>query len=83
MKKMNSKKNKVRSVRNIRELELLQENLEYQRLLSEKKLLGSSAKIVDNFTDSIKDWAFEFGTTLVLKLIRGFQKHEEKEDEEE
>lgn len=70
---MNSKKNKVRSVRNMRELELLQENLEYQRLLSEKKLLGTSAKIVGNFTDSVKQWAFEFGTSVLLKLIKGSQ----------
>jgi hypothetical protein len=65
----------------MRELELVQENLEYQRLLTEKKLLGNSAKIVDNFTDSIKDWAFEFGTAIVLRLIRGNSK-EKKEDQQ-
>ena len=66
----------------MRELELMQENLEYQRLLSEKKLLGTSAKIVDNFTDSIKDWAFEFGTSVVLRLIRGNgEKKKEKQEQ--
>jgi hypothetical protein len=58
----------------MRELELIQKNMEYERLLSEKQLLGSSTKIVDNFTEAIKDWAFEWGTSLALRLIRG--KHE-------
>lgn len=64
----------------MRELELVQENMEYQQLLTEKKLLGSSVKIVDSFTDSIKDWAFEFGTTLVLRLIRGNDKNEDEQE---
>ena len=54
----------------MRELELLQENLEYQQRISEKNLIGSTAKIVDNATDKLKDWAFEWGTSLVLRLFR-------------
>ena len=64
----------------MRELELMQENLEYQRQISERKLIGSSAKIVDDFTDNLKSWAFEWGTSLVLRLIRG--KHEEKNNKD-
>ncbi|WP_340110956.1 hypothetical protein [Maribellus mangrovi] len=66
----------------MRELELIQENMEYQRLLTEKKLLGSSVKIVDNVTDAVKDWVFEWGTSLVLHLIRGDKKHEDKKEAE-
>mgnify|MGYP006885798981 CR=1 FL=1 len=69
----------------MRELELLQENLEYQRLLTEKKLLSTSVHIVDSFTDTIKDWAFEFGTTLFLNLVRGNsnRKSDKKEETQE
>ena len=85
MKKMSSKKNKIRTVRNMRELELLQENLEYQRIITEKKLLNTSVHIVDSFTDAIKDWAFEFGTTLFLNLVRSnsSRKHKKEETQEE
>lgn len=67
----------------MRELELIQENMEYQRLLTEKKLLGTSINIMDSVTDSIKDWAFEFGTAIVLRLIRGKNGKEEEQEEDE
>ena len=76
-----AKKNKMRRIRNMRELELMKENLEYQQLISERKLIGSSVKIVDDFADSLKSWAFEWGTSLALRLIRG--KHENEEDRED
>lgn len=72
----------MKRVKNMRELELMKENLEYRQLLSEKKLLGSSVAIVDTFTDGLKDWAFEFGTSLFMKLIHG-AKQQDPEPEEE
>ena len=74
---MKSKGNKIRSIRNMRELELMQRNLENQRLLSEKKLLGASAKIVDSFTDSLKEWMFEFGASMVFRLLNA-KKHKKE-----
>lgn len=71
----------MKRVRNMRELELMKENLEYRQLLSEQKLLGSSVAIVDNFTDGLKNWAFEFGTSLFVNLIHGSKK--QKTDPEE
>lgn len=76
-----TKQHKMRRIKNMRELELVQENLEYQQLMSEKKLIGSSAKIVDDFTDGLKSWAFEFGTSLALRLIQGRKEKAEEDDE--
>lgn len=59
----------------MRELNLLKENLEYRRVITEKKLLGSSAALINNFTDGLKDWAFKFGTSLIINLIRNSKKH--------
>ncbi len=70
-------------IRNMRELELMKENLEYRQILSEKKLLNSSVKIVDNVTDGLKGWAFEWGTSLVLRLFFGNHHNDEPEEEDE
>lgn len=70
-------------IRNLRELELMKKNLEYRQLLSEKKLLNSSVNIVDNVTDGLKDWAFEWGTSLVLRLFFGRHRNEDPEEETE
>ena len=72
----------MKRVKNMRELELMKENLEYRQKLNEKQLLGSSVGIINNFTDGLKDWAFEFGTHLFLDLIRG-RKNSAPESEEE
>lgn len=72
----------MKRIKNMRELELMKENIEYRQLISEKKLLGSSVGIIDSFTDGLKDWAFEFGTSLFLNLIRGKHKEEPETDEE-
>ncbi|WP_321997062.1 hypothetical protein [Draconibacterium orientale] len=72
----------MKRVKNMRELELMKENLEYRQKLNEKQLLGSSVAIIDNFTDGLKDWAFEFGTHLFLDVIRR-RKNPAPETEEE
>ncbi|MBN2636699.1 MAG: hypothetical protein JXR61_10550 [Prolixibacteraceae bacterium] len=70
----------MKNIKNIRELELMQKNLEYQQLISEKKLLGTSANIVDDFSESLKDWAFEFGIALVTRLFLKSKKNRTKDD---
>ncbi|WP_319501111.1 hypothetical protein [uncultured Draconibacterium sp.] len=74
----------MKQVKNMRELELMKENLEYRQKLNEKQLLGSSVGIINNFTDGLKDWAFEFGTHLFLDLIRNRKNraHETEEEDE-
>ena len=71
----------MKRIKNMRELELMQKNIEYRQLLSEKKLLGSSVGIIDNLTSGLKDWAFEFGSALFLNLIRGNKKQEPETEE--
>ena len=73
----------MKRVKNMRELELMKENLEYRQKLNEKQLLGSSVGIINNFTDGLKDWAFEFGSHLVLDLIRGRRNSAAKKETEE
>jgi len=77
MKKMKSKTTNRRVVKNMRELEMLKENLQYQQLLSEKKLLNSSVKIIDSFSGTVKDWAFEFGLSLARHIFSGSGKNSE------
>lgn len=62
----------------MRELNLIKENLEYQQDRYEKKIFKKSAKIIDNLADYVKDIAFGLGTSMVLKLISGFNKRKKK-----
>jgi hypothetical protein len=70
------KKNKIRmkALKNMRELQLMKQKLEYQERLYEKEIAGSTADIVDNFTDKLRDLAFQFGSHLILQLIYGRKK---------
>lgn len=61
----------MKTLKNMRELQLMKQKLEYQEKLYEKEIVGSTADIVDNLTDKIRDWAFQFGTHLILQLIHG------------
>ncbi|MBN2891335.1 MAG: hypothetical protein JXL97_05675 [Bacteroidales bacterium] len=64
----------MRRIKNMRELELLQNNLKFKEQLAEKELAGSSAKILDNLTGKIKDLAFDLGTHLTMEIISLFRK---------
>jgi hypothetical protein len=59
----------MKALRNMRELQLMKQKLEYQERLYEKEIARSTADIVDNLTDKLRDLAFQFGTHLVLRLI--------------
>jgi len=67
----------MKPVRNMRELSLVKKNLEYQELLYEKELTESTAGMVNTFGDKLKDFAFEFGTKLVLTLFKRNRKPED------
>ena len=61
-------------IKNMRELELMQEKLKFQEKLTEKELVGSSANVLDNFTDKIKDLTYDLGTNLIMQIISLFRK---------
>ena len=58
----------------MQELDLLKVKLQYQQRLHEKNIAGASAKIIDNFSDSIRNIAFDLGTSVVARLISGLNK---------
>lgn len=60
----------MKPVKNMRELNLVKNNLEYRELLYEKELTESTADMVNTFGDKLKDFAFEVGTKLVLVLFK-------------
>jgi len=60
----------MKSVKNMRELSLVKKNLKYQELLYEKELTASSAQIINNFGDTLKDFAFEWSTKMVLLFFK-------------
>ncbi|MEE4286865.1 MAG: hypothetical protein V2I31_11985 [Mariniphaga sp.] len=70
------KKNKIRmkAPKNMRELHLMKQRLGYQERLYEKEISGSTADIVDNLTDKLRDLVFQFGSHLILQLIYGKNK---------
>ncbi len=53
----------------MRDLEFMQEKLKFQEKLAEKELVGSSAKVLDNLTDKVKDLTFNLGTNLITQII--------------
>ena len=64
----------MKAVKNMRELHLLKEKLEYQGRLYEKEIASTTSDIVDNLTGKLRDLAFQFGTHLVLQLIHSRRK---------
>lgn len=64
----------MKALKNMRELQLMKQKLEYQERLYEKEITGSTADILDNLTDKLRDLAFQFGSHLVLQLIHGKRK---------
>jgi hypothetical protein len=73
----------MKAIKNLRELHLMKEKLEYQERLYEKEMAASTADIIDNLTDKLRDMAFDVGTRLVVQLITSWRKHEPRDDKEE
>jgi hypothetical protein len=46
-------------------------------MLYEKEITESTADIIDNLTDKLRDMAFSFGTHLVLQFIHRRRKHKD------
>lgn len=69
----------MKSVKNMRELALVKKNLRFQEMLYERELSTSSTKIINNLGDSLKDFAFEWGTKMILLLFKNRKEKNNKD----
>jgi len=76
------KKVKMKPVRNMRELGMLKKQLKYQEELYEKQIVGSTADIVENLTDKLRDIAMDMGTRIIVDLITGRRHHKRRHKKE-
>ncbi|RIH63397.1 hypothetical protein D1164_19905 [Mariniphaga sediminis] len=70
----------MKTIKNMRELRLVRQKLEFQEQLYEKELAESTADIIDNLTDKLRDTAFDVGSRLLLRLIHSRRKHHTPEE---
>jgi len=70
----------MKTIRNMRELKLMKKQLQYKEQLYEKEMIGSSANVFENLSDSIRDFAFEFGMKLATRLVTGYWRHKNDDD---
>ncbi|MFO8068067.1 MAG: hypothetical protein R6U11_10845 [Bacteroidales bacterium] len=70
----------MKTIRNMRELQLVKQKLEYQEKLCEKEMAASTADIVDNMADKLKDVAFDLGTRLILRFFKLGRNHDKCEE---
>lgn len=73
----------MKAVRNMRELNMLKKQLRYQEQLYEKQIVGSTADIVENFTDKLRDIAMDMGTRVIVELITGRRHHSKRRHKKE
>jgi len=52
----------------------MKQKLVYQERLYEKEIAASTAEVVDDITDKLKDMAFDLGTRLIIQFIRSGRK---------
>jgi len=67
----------------MRELKLMKKQLQYKEQLYEKEMIGSSANVFENLSDSIRDFAFEFGMKLATRLVTGYWRHKNDDDKDD
>ena len=72
----------MKTVRNMRELGMLKKQLKYQEELYEKQIVGSTADIVENLTDKLRDIAMDMGTRVIVDLITGRRHHKRRHKKE-
>jgi hypothetical protein len=65
----------MKTIKNMRELNLMKQKLEYQEKLYEKELTISATEVVDNLTLKLRDAAFDMSVRLILQLINRGSKH--------
>lgn len=64
----------MNNIKNMRELQLVKQKLQYQEQLMEKEIIGTSTEIIEHFSEKLKDFAFELSMRLILQLFRKKQK---------
>ena len=73
----------MKQVRNMRELNMMRQKLEYQTKLYEKEIADSSSDVVENLMDKAKDVLFDVGFRIFYKLIRSRRNKRKKSDKDE
>lgn len=73
----------MKTIRNMRELKMMKKQIRYKEKLYEKELIGSSADVFENLSYMLRDFAFEFGMKLASRLVTGYWRHKDKDDEED
>ena len=64
----------MRKIKNMTELRLYKQKLKYQEMLLEKDLINTTAGLTEHFTNGLKDFAFDFGSRIILSLFRDKKK---------
>ncbi len=67
---MKRKRNSIKTIRNLHELQLLKQNIEFREKFYKKEISGVSSDIIDNFFDKMRDFAFEFGAKMITQLFK-------------
>jgi hypothetical protein len=75
-------RNKMRAIKNMRELRLMRQKLRVKEKLYEKELVGSTADVAENLTDKLRVLTFEFGMGLATKLITNIWRRKRKNKDE-
>jgi hypothetical protein len=57
------------AIKNMQQLKLKKQQLEFQSKFYEKELVSSAAGILDNFTDKLRSLTFDFGYRLITHFI--------------
>lgn len=60
----------MKTIRNMRELTLMKQKLEYQERLYEKEMTVAAGDVVDNLAGKLRDMAFDLAIRLILQLIK-------------
>jgi hypothetical protein len=71
----------MKKIKNIRELNLMKQKLEYQEKLYEKEVTISATEVVDNLTLKLRDVAFDLGVRLILQLLNPQRKNDNPNNE--
>jgi len=70
----------MKAIKNMRELRLMKQQLQYQERLYEKEMTESTADIIDNLSDKLRDMAFDIGARLILRFIHGKRRRHTADD---
>lgn len=71
------------NIRNMRELELMEQNLRIKEQVSEQKMAESSSILLSNLTGTLKELAFEAATNIVFNLISRYRKKRSRKESTE